>query len=334
MFRGFTQKKVNSYTLGEQLKKIRSEGRITLMEISRETKVPIRYLTMIEESDYDSLPPDVYVKGFLRNYAEYLGVDSKKLIELYQREKDIKNNLTKSENSGSAPKSVRVPHFVITPKIITAAAISLVVLGGFLFLYKEIGRFAAVPRLAITEPLGDEAIEGNSIEVIGFTDQDAKLTINDQSILVNDSGEFRESILLQEGLNAITISATNRFGKNVSKKINIKSDYQKPDLAYKPNLEENGNGQVDGDQTENKKGVEVAVRAESLPTWLSVESDGNLVYSGTMLPGAAQDFKGEKEIRITSGKANQTFIKVNGKAEKVFADNPGIVRDALFTPSD
>ncbi|MDP1845934.1 MAG: DUF4115 domain-containing protein [Candidatus Moranbacteria bacterium] len=334
MFRGFTQKKINSYTLGEQLKKIRSEGRITLSEISRETKIPVRYLTMIEESDYDSLPPDVYVKGFLRNYAEYLGVDSKKLIELYQREKDIKNNLTKRGDAGSAPKSVRVPRFVITPKIITAAAISLVVLGGFLFLYKEIGRFAAVPRLAITEPLGDEAIEGNSIDVIGFTDQDAKLTINDQSVLVNDNGEFRESILLQEGLNAITISATNRFGKNVSKKINIKSDYQKPDLAYKPNLEENGNGQVDGDQTENKKGVEVAVRAESLPTWLSVESDGNLVYSGTMLPGAAQNFKGEKEIRITSGKANQTFIKVNGKPEKIFADNPGIVRDVLFTPSD
>lgn len=334
MFRGFTQKKVNSYTLGEQLKKIRSEGRITLMEISRETKVPVRYLTMIEEGDYDSLPPDVYVKGFLRNYAEYLGVDPKKLVELYQREKDIKNNITKNEDAGPAPKPARIPRFVVTPKIITAATISLVVLGGFLFLYKEIGRFAAQPRLAITEPLGDEAIGGNSIDVVGFTDQDAKLTINDQPVLVNDNGEFRENILLQEGLNAITISATNKFGKNASKTINIKSDYQKPDLAYNPNLGGSGSGQVDGDQTAKKKGVEVSVRAETLPTWLSVESDGNLVYSGTMLPGAVQDFNGEKEIRITSGKANQTFIKVNGKPEKVFADNPGIVRDVLFTPSD
>jgi len=334
LFRGFTQKKVNSFTLGEQLKKIRSEGRITLLEISRETKVPVRYLTMIEESDYDSLPPDVYVKGFLRNYAEYLGVDPKKLVDLYQREKDIKNNITKKGDAGPAPKPVRVPRFVVTPKIITAAAITLVVLGGFLFLYKEIGRFAAQPRLAITAPLGDEAIGGNSIDVSGFTDQDAKLTINDQPVLVNDSGEFRENILLQEGLNAITISATNKFGKNVSKKINIKSDYQKPDLAYDPNLGGSESGQVDGDQTAKKKGVEVSVRADSLPTWLSVESDGNLVYSGTMLPGAIQDFNGEKEVRITSGKANQTFIKVNGKPEKVFADNPGIVRDVVFSPGD
>jgi cytoskeletal protein RodZ len=334
MVRGFTQKKVNSYTLGEQLKKIRSEGRITLTEISRETKVPVRYLTMIEESDYDSLPPDVYVKGFLRNYAEYLGVDPKKLIDLYQREKDIKNNITKNGDTAPVPRLARVPRFVITPKIITAAAIILVVLGGFIFLYKEIGRFAAQPRLAITEPLGNEAIGGNSIDIVGFTDQDAKLTINDQPVLVNDNGEFKENILLQEGLNAITVSATNKFGKSVSKEINIKSDYQKPDLAYDPNLETNGNGQVDGDQTAKRNGVEVSVRADSLPTWVSVESDGNLVYSGTMLPGAVQDFNGDKEVRITSGKANQTFIKVNGKPEKVFADNPGIVRDVVFGPND
>jgi cytoskeletal protein RodZ len=334
MFRGFTQKKVNSYTLGEQLKKIRGEGRISLLEISRDTKIPVRYLTMIEEGDYDSLPPDVYVKGFLRSYAEYLGVDPKKLIKIYQRERDIKNNLTKNENKTAMPKKVRVPRFVITPKIITAAAIVLVILGGFFYLYKEIGRFAAEPRLAITDPLGDEAIDSNSVNIAGFTDQDSKLTINDQPVLVNEEGSFQENILLQDGLNTITVAATNRFGKSVSKTLNVKSNYQKPDLAYDPNLENNEGGQVNGEQDSGQKGVQVSVRADSLPTWLSVESDGSLVYSGTMLPGATQDFKGEKEIRVTSGKANQTFIKVNGKAEKVFADSPGIVRDVVFGPND
>ncbi len=289
---------------------------------------------MIEEGDYDSLPPDVYVKGFLRSYAEYLGVDPKKLINIYQREKDIKNNLTKNGNARPVSKPIRVPRFVITPKIITAAAIILVILGGFFYLYKEIGRFAAEPRLAITEPLGDEVIEGNSVNITGFTDQDSKLTINDQPVLVNDEGEFQENILLQDGLNTITVSAINRFGKSASKTLNIKSNYQKPDLAYEPDLESAESGQVNGEQSSAKEGVGITVRADTLPTWLSVESDGNLVYSGTMLPGATQDFKGEKEIRITSGKANQTFIKVNGKDERVLADSPGIVRDVVFGPND
>jgi hypothetical protein len=330
MFRGFIKKKVNSYTLGEKLKKFRSEGRITLFEVSRETKIPVKYLEMIEEGKYESLPPDVYVRGFLRGYGEYLGLDPEKLVGLYRRERDIKENITKEEIKPIA-KTKRVPRFVVTPKIITAGIITLIILGGFFYLYKEIGRFAAEPRLSIVEPSEAASIDVNSVIVSGFTDQDAKLFINDQPVLVNEKGEFRENILLQNGVNNITISATNRFGKAVSKILNIKSNIEKPELASGPTEEV---GQVNGEQMEKREGAEVAVRVETLPVWLSVEADGNLIYSGTMLPGANQNFKGEKEIRVTSGKANQTFIRVNGKEEKILADNPGIVRDVVFTPND
>jgi len=329
MFRGFTQKKVNSYTLGEQLKNLRSESRITLHEVSRETKIPLKYLEKIEEGKYDLLPPDVYVRGFLKGYAEYLGIDSKKIISLYQREKDIKSNLNGDDDKKPLPKKSKSPRFIVTPRIILATVVALVVFGGFFYLYKEIGKFAAVPRLVIMNPTNDETISGNSVAIAGVTDEDAKLTINDQPILVNDKGEFKENILLQSGINAITISAVNRFNKSVSKKINIKSDYQSPELA-----QASEEGKVIGEQDSKKNGVSVVVRIDSIPVWLSVEADGNLVYSGTILPGAVQNFEGEKEVRITSGKANQTYIKVNGKGEKVLDNSPGIVRDVLFTPND
>ncbi|HLM83640.1 MAG TPA: RodZ domain-containing protein [Candidatus Bathyarchaeia archaeon] len=329
MFRGFTQKKIHSYTLGEQLKNLRAEGRVTLFEVSRETKIPVKYIEMIEEGKYDKLPPDVYVRGFLRAYAEFLGVDEKKIINLYQREKDIKTNLNGGEKK-PPKKKTKMSRFVITPRIFIAASITVVVIGGFSYLYGQIGRFAAVPRLVITNPGGDENIAGNSISISGFTDEDARLTINDQPILVSDKGEFKEDVLLQSGVNVITVSAVNRFNKAVSKTVNIKSDYQLPELA-EGNADE---GKVIGEQDVKKAGVSVAVRIDSNPTWLSVEADGNLVYSGTMLAGATQNFNGEKEVRISSGKANQTFIRVNGKDEKKLAADPGIVRDVVFAPGD
>ena len=329
MLRGFTQKKVHSYTLGEQLKNIRSTGRITLSEVSRETKIPVKYLEMIEEGKYEKLPPDVYVKGFLRGYAEFLGADPKKMINLYQRERDIKSNLN-GDDKKSAPVKISKPvRFVVTPRIVIASVVALIVIGGFFYIYRQIGRFAAVPRLVVTEPSDGENVEGNSIEIAGFTDKDAKLTINEQPIVVNDNGEFKENVLLQKGINAIMISSVNRFEKSASETFNIKSNYQTPELA---NIE--SEGKVSGEEDARKSGVSVIVRAESLPTWLSVEADGNLIYSGTMLPGAVQNFEGEKEVRVTSGKANQTFVRVNGKAEKKLADDPGIVRDILFTPGD
>lgn len=336
MLRGFTRKKVDSYTLGEYLKKLRSDGRVTLHEISRETKIPVKYLEMIEEGNYESLPPDVYVKGFLRSYAEFWGVESKKLISLYARERDIKMNLSRSKKPVPSSQNKRVPYFVITPKIFTVAIIALAVLGGFLFLYKEIGRFAAIPRLVLTQPASNEAsVDGNSIAVTGFTDEDAKLTINDQPVVVSDSGEFKESIILQEGINTITINSVNRFGKTAVQVINVKSNYQKPEMAESERKGNDNLGEVSGEQNSKKEsGVKVTVRVDSLPTWLSIESDGNLVYSGTMLPGAVQEFKAGSELRLTSGKANQTFIRVNGRAEKILADTPGIVRDVVFGPND
>ena len=70
---GFTKKNIETLTLGEKLKKLRSERRISLGDVSRNTKIQIKYLEFIEEGAYDKLPADVYAKGFLKSYAEFLG---------------------------------------------------------------------------------------------------------------------------------------------------------------------------------------------------------------------------------------------------------------------
>jgi hypothetical protein len=317
--------------LGEQLKNFRSEGRVTLHEVSRETKIPVKYLEMIEDGAYDKLPPDVYVKGFLRSYAEFLGIEPRKIISLYQRERDIRSNLKgEKKNEKKTKKKTTFTRLVVTPRLVVGAAVVLAVLGGFYYLYREIGRFAAVPRLVVTKPAGDETISGNTISVSGFTDEDARFTINGQPVLVSDKGESKEDVVLQGGVNAIMISAENRFGKEASKTLNIKSDFQTPEIAK---TNENG-GKVIGEQDSKKSSVSVIVRADTDPIWLSVEADGNLVYSGTMLAGGTQTFEGEKEVRITSGKPNKTFIRVNGKNEKILADTPAIVRDVVFGPND
>jgi cytoskeletal protein RodZ len=332
MLRGFTKKKVSTLTLGEQLKKLRSEGRVTLHEVSRDTKIPVKYLAMIEEGECEKLPPDVYVKGFLKSYGEYLGVEHQKLVSLYLRDKDIKKNLEKNGKKEKPVKKSLVPRFVVTPKIITAAIVFLVAVGGFYYLYREIGRFAALPRLVVVEPSGDTSIDGNSISISGFTDQDAKLTINEQPVMVKDDGEFQENILLQEGVNTLTIAAVNRFGKTATRTLNVKSNFENP--ATDVGEDGENAGQVSGEQMEKGKNVEVAVRIDSNPTWMAIESDGNLVYSGTMMAGATQKFSADKEVRLTSGKANQTLIRVNGGTEKKLADDPGIVRDVVFTSND
>lgn len=69
--------------LVELLKQARLDQEISLLEISKTTKIQLRYLEALEAADFDQFPGEVYLKGALVNYAEAVGVDPKKVLELY-----------------------------------------------------------------------------------------------------------------------------------------------------------------------------------------------------------------------------------------------------------
>jgi cytoskeletal protein RodZ len=56
---------------------------IELQAISKETKISIKILESIEEEVSEKLPALVYLKGFLKNYAQSLGLNPQKVIEEY-----------------------------------------------------------------------------------------------------------------------------------------------------------------------------------------------------------------------------------------------------------
>ena len=57
----------------------------TLEEASRETRVRSDYLEALEREDFERLRGDVYVRGFLRSYARYLGLSPDKVVDAYER---------------------------------------------------------------------------------------------------------------------------------------------------------------------------------------------------------------------------------------------------------
>jgi cytoskeleton protein RodZ len=75
---------MNMKSLGEYLRSERLNRGITLEEISRETRISTRMLQAIEDGNTESLPAGVLVKGFLRAYAQKLGLDPETVILRYQ----------------------------------------------------------------------------------------------------------------------------------------------------------------------------------------------------------------------------------------------------------
>lgn len=73
--------------LGERLREARESQGISLSQAAIETRILQRYLVALEENDYQNLPGDVYARGFIRNYANFLGLPVDELIDQYRQER-------------------------------------------------------------------------------------------------------------------------------------------------------------------------------------------------------------------------------------------------------
>jgi cytoskeletal protein RodZ len=71
--------------IGATLREARMRAKIDINEVETRTKIRAKYLRAIENEEWSLLPGDVYVKSFLRTYADYLGLDSRQLIDDYKR---------------------------------------------------------------------------------------------------------------------------------------------------------------------------------------------------------------------------------------------------------
>ena len=72
--------------IGSDLQRARARREIELPEVEAATRIRARFLSAIEDEDWDTLPGGVYTRSFIRTYAAYLGLDGDRLAEDYHRE--------------------------------------------------------------------------------------------------------------------------------------------------------------------------------------------------------------------------------------------------------
>ena len=70
--------------IGELLRSAREQKSLSLDRVADETNIAKRYLAALEAEDFTIFPGDPYVIGFLRNYADYLGLSSDEMVSSYK----------------------------------------------------------------------------------------------------------------------------------------------------------------------------------------------------------------------------------------------------------
>lgn len=319
---GFIRKKVPSLTLGEKLKKLRGNLRLSLAEVSRHTQIQIRHLEFLENGQYDKLPADVYVRGFLRSYARYLNLEEGALIKLYEKERNIHTNLGHHPIASPTPRAVSTTALVITPRSILMTLIILSLGATFLYLYREFRMFSDAPLLIVYEPQNSVVIEGGEVLLRGKTDKGAQVAINHRSVLVDGDGGFAERLTLRPGINTFSVVAVNRFNKERQETLSVEARYgvtETPERLLEQLAEE----------TKHRFSLQITAQEHEIK--VVVTADTVTVFSGTLKPGDIKSFEAKEVILITSENGRDTLVMRENASFEPLSSESTPVKDRVFT---
>lgn len=211
-------------TIGEILKKARLEKHLTFEDIEKATKIRKKFLMALEENAWNKLPALPYIKGFIRNYSAFLGLKPDEMVAIFRR------HFQEQNKAGLLPSGIThpldEPIFRFTPQmgVIAIIAAFLVLFFGYLFL--QFQSYTNPPNLVVEKPAEGEIITNSKVLVLGKTDADAVISVNNQKIALSGNGDFSTSLLLSPGINSIIIQSTSKYGKTrtVTRTVQVKEN--------------------------------------------------------------------------------------------------------------
>jgi len=195
---------------GVRLLEARIKKGYTLEEISKATKIRLSFLAAIEKGDYKKLPSGTYAVGFVRNYARFLGLAENELLALFKREYD-EEKFVKVLPEGLARGNdfpISKIKFAQTFKVLIL--IFIVLSAYIIFQYR-----AAIlnPALSVSNPSENSVISSQTVTVVGKTDSNSAVFINNETASLDKNGNFIKTINIFPGKSKITIKAVNNFKK-------------------------------------------------------------------------------------------------------------------------
>jgi cytoskeleton protein RodZ len=108
------------FEIGSSLRAARVHQKLELSQAERDTRIRAKYLRALEDEGFDALPGPAYTKGFLRTYADYLGLDGQRFVQEY-------NARLAPEEEPAAPPQLRIRRrrrFVLAPRLLAVAVLA------------------------------------------------------------------------------------------------------------------------------------------------------------------------------------------------------------------
>ncbi len=267
--------------LGKVLKAARESNGLSLDDLQGLTKIQKRYLVGIEKGNYEMMPGKFYVRAFIKQYAEAVGLDPEELFEQYKsdipsaREDEIPEQLSRV-NAKKTMSPVQAKALEVLPKVLVAVFIIGVL----------IALWALFAKLSASDKPSENTGGGN---VIGQIDD----TTGKKPESADDGSGQEERDLAKE-------------------------DEEKPKKEEKPSSELTAVESSGSETVYELKGADsFTLKIQSKgETWVQLKgTSGSVLFSGMLSEGMSeeQDLSEEESVELRIGKAPDTELYVNGE---------------------
>ncbi len=300
--------KIADRSIGEKYKKERLKQGLTLERISADTRIRKDYLEAIENDDFKRFDSPVYAKGFLKNYANYLGLNSESLISMYRRDYQNANMLThkvpekekSKQEKEEISKKKKFLKLNITSKQLKVSITVVIIILAVVFIAKLIEQAFKPPYLKITSPIeitgsGEKTIDFKNKNLIikGETAPYTLIKINEETVPLKPGFIFEsDSIPITTERNVYIITAISQIG--------IKSEIKLEVL--KSNIKK-----------DNEAPIDAVINIVNDSAFVLVRADGIIKYNDQAYPNDAFPITAQKTLEIETSKPQNVKVTINGQ---------------------
>jgi cytoskeletal protein RodZ len=269
--------------LGARLRQAREGQGLSLAQASVDTRILQQSLAALEEGAYQRLPGDVVTRGFIRNYAQYLGLPADDLIELYRRERGATDQIrVVAATTPPSSRSYVLPSFFgvffVTVALVGLAYVALNAVG-------RIGDRAGASVAGGAAPTA--TIPPPSPLPTGTTGAPPTIALPTRAPTAAAGATAGPATTAVAGGAIATAGPSTTPAAPIVIEINI------PDQLGNEN------------------------------SWVRVQTDGNVAFEGIMRAGEKLVFEAQRRVLIRAGNPPDVFVTVNGLQQGALGQNPG-----------
>lgn len=282
--------------VGLLLKEVRMKQGKTIPEIAQELCIRKIYLIAIEESDYNNIPEYPYGIGFIRSYADYLGLDGVNIVQMYKEEAEA--NLRKNN-----------PYFVIEPQVEATVPSKKYLMISLLAVIAIYFAWSMYNRMNDDSPVDEEVVE----ETINSENGNSGETPADYPLKVEDFSTTVETTATVENLPVVdAVNAENNNPQVVVKEGNFVAEPAakvEPAQAVVPSIDVKPAKEVAASVSADK-GLVLKIKKD---TWVEVKNDQKLYLSKVLVAGDSYAIPSDKNLRLSVGKSEGIDVTLDGK---------------------